>query len=388
MPPTHYPDIQRPGFALDVWHWPTVEDFRDHLARYRYQDTAPWARACIVHHTVKPLAADWRGPESMAGLARHYDEANGWSAGPHLFIAAGSPNPAHDGIWQLTPLSEPGVHGNAANDWAWGVEHVGRFDAAGMPPDVAALGCGAMAALLDWGALAAGPATLQPHRTHNPTKSCPGRQVNMAEIVRAVAALQRPQAPAPPAPEPARYTADSPIIAPPGLAREQLARALARRCVNSPYGPDAVFAFGEALYDLCAPVQVDPVPVAAQVCHETGNLTSPRSQPPQHNVAGIGATNDGAAGLSFPSLEASARAQVGRLIAYALPPTQRTVAQIHLTTIALAARPLPAKCQGSAPTLRLLGSGPNPVDGCGWAHPGTRYGEALAAIANALRALA
>jgi N-acetylmuramoyl-L-alanine amidase len=193
-------------------------------------------------------------------------------------------------------------------------------------------------------------------------------------------------APTPASPSPL-YTAESPIVAPPGLSREQLARALARRCVNSPYGPDVVFALGEYVYDLCAPVQVDPVPVAAQICHETGNLTSARSQPPQHNVAGIGATNDGARGLSFPNLEAGVRAQVGRLLAYALPPERRTLAQEFLVTTALAARPLPPACHGSAPTLRLLGSAPNPAAQCGWAHPGTDYGAALARVANVLRSL-
>lgn len=385
--PTHYPHIQQPGFVLDVWHWPTVADFRAHLARYRYADTAPWARACIVHHTVKPQAADWRGPASMAGLARHYRVTEGWSAGPHLFVAAGAPNPAHNGIWQLTPLSVPGVHGNAANDWAWGVEHVGRFDDGGMPPDVAALGCGAMAALLDWSGRAASAETLQPHRRYNPTKTCPGRQVDMAAVIRAVVALQAPWLGQPPADAPApapAYTAESRIIAPPGLTREQLARALSRRCLRSPYGPDAVFALGEVYSDLCAATGVDPVVACAQLCHETGNLTSARSQPPQHNLAGIGATNDGAQGLSFPTPEAGARAHVGRLIAYALAPGQRFGGQQLLADMALQARPLPLACQGSAPTLRLLGSDPNPVPGCGWAHPGTAYGEALAAVANAL----
>lgn len=191
----------------------------------------------------------------------------------------------------------------------------------------------------------------------------------------------------PPDPVPTPYTAESLIIAPPGLTREQLARALARRCVASPYGPDAVFSLGEAYHDTCVVAGVDPVVAAAQMCHETGNLTSARSQPPQHNLAGIGATNDGAQGLSFPSLEAAVRAHVGRLVAYAVPPVARTAAQRDLAMIALAARPLALGCQGSAPTLRLLGADPNPVAGCGWAYPGSLYGERIAVIANVLREL-
>lgn len=189
MSAAHYPEIQQAGFALDVRHWRTVAAFRAHLAAYRYEMTAPWARAVITHHTVKPLASDWSGPATMRGLARFY-RGQGWSAGPHLFVVAGAPNPEHDGIWQLTPLSIPGVHGNAANAWAWGVEHVGRFDGLPMPPDVAALGCGATAALLDWAGQRASAATVRPHRAFNSSKSCPGRAVDMVAIVRAVAALQ------------------------------------------------------------------------------------------------------------------------------------------------------------------------------------------------------
>lgn len=186
---------------------------------------------------------------------------------------------------------------------------------------------------------------------------------------------------------PAPYTAESPIIAVPGLAREQLARALSRRCLNSPYGPDAVFALGEAYHDIAAPAGVDPVIAAAQCCHETGNLTSARSQPPQRNLAGIGATNDGAPGAAFPSLEAAVKAQVGRLIAYALPPARRTRSQQALVDIAMVAKPLDASCHGSAPTLLLLGEEPNPVPLCGWARWGKDYGARLAATANELRGL-
>lgn len=192
-------------------------------------------------------------------------------------------------------------------------------------------------------------------------------------------------APAPPAPAP--YTADSPIIAAPGLSRVALAAAMVTRCSRSPYTPAAIAGLAYACYDYGVVCGVDPVVVAAQCCHETGNLTSPRSQPPQHNTAGIGATGDNVPGLSFPSLEASARAQIGRLVAYALAPDERTSAQQDIAAIGLAARPLPLACQGSAPTLRALGSGPNPVPGCGWAHPGEEYGEALARVANALREL-
>lgn len=197
-------------------------------------------------------------------------------------------------------------------------------------------------------------------------------------------AAMAPWLAAPTAPARTVYTADSRIIAPPGLSRVALAAAMVARCGRSPYEPAQIAGLAYALYDYGVVCGIDPAPAAAQCCHETANLTSPRSQPPQHNTAGIGATNDGAAGLFFPSLEASARAQLGRLVAYATAPDARTSAQQDIAAIGLAARPLPLKCQGSAPTLRLLGADPNAVDGCGWASPGTAYGEALARVANAL----
>jgi hypothetical protein len=374
---THYPDIRQEGFALDVWHWPTVAAFRAHLAGYNYKATAPWARACIVHHTYKPAAADWRGPASMAGLARHY-AGLGWSAGPHLFIAAGAPNPDHDGIWQLTPLSVPGIHGNDANGWAWGVEHVGDYDATRWPPDLAALGQGAMAALLDWAGQPATTLTLQPHSRYNPAKTCPGRAVDMRAVARGVAALQQPPVPR------FTFTADALLVAPSPLGPDALVRALVKRCARGHYAPDAVAALASLYAALEKAVGVNAWLAAAQMCHETGNLTSARSAPPQHNLAGIGATNDGAQGVGFPDLAAAARAQVGRLLAYALPPGDRFGPQVQLVDEALRWRPLPLACQGSAPRLRLLGAEPNAVEGCGWASPGASYGAALAAAANAL----
>lgn len=191
-----------------------------------------------------------------------------------------------------------------------------------------------------------------------------------------------------PIPSPRAYSELSPLIAPPGLSRDHLAAAMVKRCAQSPYGGDRIAEFARNLYDYAVDAGADPVPVGAQVCHETANLTSPKSQPPQHNTAGIGATNDGAAGVFFPSLEASAHAQIGRLIAYAVPPIQRTAAQAEAVAIGMLARPLPLKCHGSAPYLYLLGSEPNTVDGCGWAHPGPDYGRRVADVANALVRLA
>ena len=87
----HYPDIRVEGFVADVRHWRTVASFRAHLARHD-PGLAPWARAVVIHHTVKPLPSDWRGDVSLRNLATYY-RGLGWRAGPHLFVVAGSLNP-------------------------------------------------------------------------------------------------------------------------------------------------------------------------------------------------------------------------------------------------------------------------------------------------------
>jgi hypothetical protein len=180
------------GFALDVRQWRTVAAFRAHLTRYRYAETAPWARGAVVHHTWKPTPLDWRGAASIEDLARFYrtQKTPPWSAGPHLFIAAGSPNPAHDGIWQMSPLNQPGIHAGSANCSLWGVEHVGDFTTRPMPPDTVALGAGAIAALLDWAGLPTSAATVSPHSQWGKLE-CPGGGVDMPAYRRAVAALRQ-----------------------------------------------------------------------------------------------------------------------------------------------------------------------------------------------------
>jgi hypothetical protein len=184
-------------------------------------------------------------------------------------------------------------------------------------------------------------------------------------------------------PAPSLLTPDSPVIAPSPLSVDALARALVSRCAGGHYSSSEVAGLAAAYAHLEAEVGVSALVAAAQMCHETGNLTSARSAPPQRNLAGIGVTNDGARGLSFPTLEAAARAQVGRLLAYATAPGARFGPQVALADEALRWRPLPLALQGSAPHLKALGARHNPT-GQGWAFPGDGYGAALAAVANAL----
>lgn len=194
----HFPEVRVPDFAVDVRQWRTPAALRRHLAGHAYRATAPWAKGVVIHHTYRPLPRDWRGPASLQDLAEFYryevsngagQPKGGWTSGPHLFLVVGAPNPALDGIWQLTPLNEPGTHARAANASRWGLEHVGDFTRAPMPAALAALSHGATAALLDWAGLPTTAETITPHAQWG-KPACPGRAVSMAAYRSAVAALR------------------------------------------------------------------------------------------------------------------------------------------------------------------------------------------------------
>lgn len=195
-------------------------------------------------------------------------------------------------------------------------------------------------------------------------------------------------------------SADTAILGSPRASREQLVAGILAR----PHGEYTAYDVESivASYDAaCREAGIDPLLAAAQMIHETGNLSSFWAGRPRRNPAGIGVTGltssmppadpaswafDAQSGLwrygvSFPSWNAGVRAQVGRLLAYALPAGQGTAAQQALIAEALAWRSLPARLRGSAPTLKALGAAHNPT-GSGWAYPGEFYGESIAAIAN------
>lgn len=101
----------------------------------------------------------------------------------------------------------------------------------------------------------------------------------------------------------------------------------------------------------------------AQMMHETDSLTfGNQVAPEQHNPAGIGATNDGAAGLTLPDWAAGVRIHYIHLRAWAnLPGGDASPRYRHV----LAA----AASKGFAVTWRDLGGR--------WAVPGLTYGDGL-----------
>jgi len=113
------------AFDIDLQHWPTLEAFVAHLQTI---PRPPWVEGVVDHNTYRPDETQWQGRASMRSMAKVY-ESRGWSAGPHLFLAAEAPNAKDRGIWQLTPLTHKGVHAGPCNARRIGIENVGDFQA-------------------------------------------------------------------------------------------------------------------------------------------------------------------------------------------------------------------------------------------------------------------
>ena len=190
--------------------------------------------------------------------------------------------------------------------------------------------------------------------------------------------------------QPSAYSPASPLIGSP------LASALRWSGAKSAYDLVATRIITNAYWTQATRVGLDPILAFAQCLHETGNLTSWWCQRPRRNPAGIGVTGQTSvtprspdwaynpkdalwhAGLSFASWADDAiPAHLGRLLGYAIHPTQMTTAQKALFVQATALRPLPNRVLGCAPTRQGL-------EGT-WAVPGDQYADAIARIANRLR---
>ena len=443
------PSFPYVGLAL------TPSEFADYVSRYDFGSVPP--DFVVFHHTGIP-AASWapsgdpakcwdaheRGLSiaqinikrlgQLGNLMRFYRDTLGWSAGPHLFID-------DRWIYLMTPMYDIGIHAKWGNSfhvggklhYSVGIEVIGDYTRARWPAPVVANVRAAVRALasrlpitldymyadgvrpgcatnakgeqycpnpdrLRWGGLSS-------HRDYNKPE-CPGGAITEAfylDVVRGGAPVA--PAPAPPAPA-AAYTADSPILGTPRGTVAQACAFLQQRAVG--YTHYDILSIVTAYRDQAAPVGVDWFLALAQLCHETGSLTSWWAQRPIRNPAGIGVTGAVAArkpnrgvwqwhtnqweeGLAFATWRDHAiPAHLGRLLAYALRDAEATAAQRALISRALAYRALDPRARGSAPTLTPLGALHNPAnrglarkDWCaGWAWDGAEYGARIAERAN------
>lgn len=152
----------------------------------------------VVHNTSAPDLKKWAewqtrkppidGARWAQNLVGYYRDQQKWSAGPHLFVTP-------DGIMVFSPLTGPGTHSPAWNSITWGVETVGEFtreDFKGPVRDnlIAALGILHSAAGLSPTPYKLGVRGLHFHKEDPKTthKTCPGKNMVKADLVKAVQA--------------------------------------------------------------------------------------------------------------------------------------------------------------------------------------------------------
>lgn len=173
----------------------TIEAFRAHLEEVAFGTFRP--RYVVLHHTASPsLAMRPQGltDQHLRNLRHYYENTMGWSGAPHLFI-----DDRADGIIVFQRLDRRGVHAKSFNADSWGIEMLGYFDKepfhSGRGAKVRDTSMAALAAMCDRLGVAAD--TIKFHRDDpKTTKSCPGRLVDKADVVRRVAALMAAPPPA------------------------------------------------------------------------------------------------------------------------------------------------------------------------------------------------
>jgi hypothetical protein len=144
---------------------------------------------------------------------------------------------------------------------------------------------------------------------------------------------------------------------------------------NGAYTDADVKAIISYYLDQAPPLLLDPLLPIAQMCLETAYLSAAWAARPKCNPAGIGVTGAAGAGISFGSWHNSVPAHLGRLVAYAVLPANRTPVQKAAVENALAWRTLPLERQGQAQTLDKL---------AGFWAADQYYATKIANIANAI----
>ncbi|MEN6480311.1 MAG: peptidoglycan recognition family protein [Anaerolineales bacterium] len=159
----------------------TIEEFREHLQGLTFPEGRP--NRVFLHHTWRPTRDTWAGRTSILGMKAYYEQQRwvdeqgrqheGWTAGPHLFIA-------DDGIWLFSDLNYDGVGVAGHNTGSRHIEMVGNFDVALPDGRTWANTVAATALLLE--RLGLQPEQLSFHRDYS-TKTCPGRMVQKPWVI-------------------------------------------------------------------------------------------------------------------------------------------------------------------------------------------------------------
>jgi N-acetylmuramoyl-L-alanine amidase-like protein/putative peptidoglycan binding protein len=169
-----------------------IPGFQAHVDSLHFNGWTP--NFVVVHNTSSPdlklylqwlKRQNWTGEQWMKNLASYY-AGMGWKAGPHLFVAP-------DRIWTLTPLTQRGTHSPAWNSFTWGVETVGEFEREAFDGGTQANLTAALAILhtrigLNPADYKRGVRGLHYHKEDPKTthKSCPGKNIKKAELIKGV----------------------------------------------------------------------------------------------------------------------------------------------------------------------------------------------------------
>jgi hypothetical protein len=160
----------------------TQPEFRRYVELTVARKMAAWRpRGCVLHNTWAPRLSQWPGivngkPISEAQRIENMSVCwirNGWSSGPHLFVAP-------DKVWTATPLWQRGTHSPSWNSTHWGIELVGEYDTEKLPDSLRENAVHAMACLYamlgrepsEWNFKFHGE---DPRTSH---KHCPGKAVH------------------------------------------------------------------------------------------------------------------------------------------------------------------------------------------------------------------
>ena len=139
----------------------------------------------VLHNTYLPTLA-----QRPTGLTKkhiinleHFFKTKGWSAGPHLFID-------DKGIWVFSPLTSPGVHSPSWNSNTIGIEMLGDYEKESFKDDrgfkVRKNTVAAIASLSKILGLSADTIKLHKEDTKTSHKTCPGKNVIKAEVIKEV----------------------------------------------------------------------------------------------------------------------------------------------------------------------------------------------------------
>ncbi|MEA2838883.1 MAG: hypothetical protein QOF41_213 [Methylobacteriaceae bacterium] len=173
----------------------SAEEFEAYIHTLTFGAWRP--KFAVVHNTSAPSLAQYRawkqrhppitGEQWMHNLVGYYRDEQGWSAGPHLFVA-------DDKIWAFTPLTVPGTHTPSWNPISWGVETVGEFDKEpfdGGVRDNLVSALASLHSLMGWSPkdYKIGVRGLHFHKEDKGTthKHCPGKNMVKTNLVNAVA---------------------------------------------------------------------------------------------------------------------------------------------------------------------------------------------------------